>query len=97
METKQKSDYTNDAVNRLQNQRSLLYMNKSNRDRAFLLVKKAGLKARRTSVRGQRIHPEYIEDYSGTIETGFGNTMYESSFSILYKLEIKNEYDGRMK
>jgi hypothetical protein len=30
----------------------------------------------------QRIHPEYIEDYSGSYETGFGNEDYLRTFTI---------------
>ena len=95
MEERDKTDYTEDAVNRIQSRKHLVYQNKANRDRAFKMVKAAGLNARRSTTRNQQLHPEHIEDYVGKIETGFGNTMYETVFPVLYVLEIRNEYDGR--
>ena len=95
MEEFKKEDYTDDVVNRIQRGRTLHFMNKENRDKAFILVKQAGLNARKTTSSNQRIHPEYIEDYKGTIETGFGNSMYNMNFSKLYNLEIRQEYDMR--
>src|SRR3970040_392874 len=95
MEEREKQDYTGDAVNRIQSRKHLVYQRKENRDRAFTMVKAAGLNARRSTSRNQQIHPEYVEDYVGKIETGFGNVMYETLFPVLYVLEIRNESDRR--
>lgn len=88
MEEFDKKDYTADAVARINHKNRLHFMNKSNRDRAFLLIKNAGLNARKTASRGQSIHPEYVEDYTGMIETGFGNSMYRTNFKVLYNIEL---------
>lgn len=74
----------------------LLFMNKARRDAEFARLggKAAGL--RRTSIRGQQLHPQYVEDY--TLETGkelsvedcgFGNTIYKTLFPVLYKIESR--------
>ena len=89
MEVYMKKDMTNDAVNRIQRKSTLRFMHKVNRDKAYELVKKVGLKGKKSTSRGQRIHPEYLEDYSGEIETGFGNSMYQSYFAVIYNLEVK--------
>jgi hypothetical protein len=89
METVNKSDYTDQAVSRIRMNHDLVYQNKENRDKAFALVKVAGINAKKGSVTCQQLHPEYIEDYVGEIQTGFGNTMYEMFWAKLYKLEIK--------
>ena len=95
MEERDKTDYTEDAVNRIQSRKHLVFQSKANRDRAFTMVKAAGLNARRSTSRNQQVHPEYVEDYVGKIETGFGNVMYETVFPVLYRLEIRNESDRR--
>jgi hypothetical protein len=86
MEIVHKRDNTDIAVSRAQVKQRLLFQSKENRDKAYLLLKQAGI----TSIRGVTgityIHPEYIEDYKGEIEIGFGNTMYQTSFTKLYIL-----------
>jgi hypothetical protein len=83
-----KKDYTSDVLNRV-DKRHLLFQSKENRDKAFDTLKAYG---HNNIVKGttsnQRIHPEYVEDYEGEIETGFGNSMYNTPFKKLYKIEF---------
>lgn len=94
MEQYQKTDTTNDVYERIQRKRVLHFMNKENRDRAFKILKQRGINARRSSRQGQIIHPDYVEDYVGDVETGFGNTDYKRMFPVLYNLEIR-DWDRR--
>ena len=91
METIQKTDYTHNAVDRINSKRHLKFMSKSNRDIAFKLILKDinSPAVKKSSVSGQLIHPEYIEDYVGEIETGFGNSMYQTYFKKLYKIMVE--------
>lgn len=68
-----------------------LYMSKANRDAAFKAAGgvKAGLK--KTSIRNQQLHPQYVADYeqvTGIVLTaadkGFGNGIYDTGFGVLY-------------
>lgn len=87
MDVFDKKDYTDDAVQRFHVRGRLNFMSKVNRDRAFDLLKRNGISARKTMSSNVRLHPEYVEDYVGEIETGFGNSMYQTSFKKLYKIE----------
>jgi hypothetical protein len=87
MDVFDKPDFTDDAVARFERKGRLSFMVKANRDRAFNLLSAKGVRARKTSSSNQRIHPEYVEDYVGVIETGFGNTMYQTPFKKLWKIE----------
>jgi hypothetical protein len=87
MELFNKPDYTLDAVQRFRVKGRLVFIDKANRDKAFDLLKRAGIVARKTTSSYQRLHPEYVEDYVGEIETGFGNSMYQTLFKKLYKIE----------
>jgi len=87
MEIVNKRDYTNEVLNRL-HQPNLIYWNKENRDKAISILKANGYICRKKTIRNQKLHPEFIEDYTGTIEIGFGNTMYKTFFSKLYVLEV---------
>jgi hypothetical protein len=87
MEIFDKRDYTADAVQRFRVKGRLTFMSKVNRDRAFDLLKGAGVVARKTASSNVRLHPEYVEDYVGEIETGFGNSMYQTPFKKIYKIE----------
>lgn len=89
MELVRKEDTSKDAVSQFRNKGSLLFSNKENRDRAYKQLVDAGYQVRRTVHNNQLIHPEYIEDYSGNIETGYGNTMYRTGFSKLYVIDKK--------
>lgn len=65
-----------------------VFQNKANRDAVATLLKVAGHKVKLSSSRSQQIHPEYVTDFVGTYETGFGNTDYQTFFPNLYKIEI---------
>lgn len=72
----------------------LTFQDRARRDRVFKLIKakcfgEGHLKIRKTSIRGQLLHPEYVDDYEGTVETGFGNTMYKTYFKVLYQIEAE--------
>jgi hypothetical protein len=84
-----KSYHPEEVYNHLQRKRRLHFQSKENRDKAYKLMKAKGLNVKRRSSIGQQIHPEYVEDYEGEIETGFGNTMYQRSFPVLYNLELR--------
>jgi hypothetical protein len=66
-----------------------IYMNKANRDAEW---NKSG--GRRSSIKNQLLHPQYVEDYEKetgvtltVADCGFGNTIYKTHFATLYKLE----------
>lgn len=67
----------------------LLFCNRKNRDNYARELKAQGYKVRRTSTRNQLIHPEYIHDYNGYYETGFGNGYYKTHFGVLYIVEME--------
>jgi hypothetical protein len=92
-----KRDNTDIAVSRAQVKQRLLYSKKENRDKAYILLKNAGITSFKSSLGLTLIHPEYIEDYSGEIETGFGNTMYQTRFAKLYILTGIGEKVPRIK
>ena len=43
---------------------------------------------RRTSIRNQELHPEYVTDYVGTVHSGLGNTQYRTFWSVLYQIQL---------
>jgi hypothetical protein len=68
-----------------------LFMNKSNRDAAW---QEGGKRGRRTSIKGQLLHPMYVEDYESetghvltAADKGFGNSIYQTYFSTLYAID----------
>jgi len=65
----------------------LTFQDKKLRDEVFRILRKRNVKCRKTSIRNQLLHPEYVADYEGRVETGFGNTMYKTHFSALYSIE----------
>lgn len=87
MEIVNKLDFTDNAVNRYNNKPSLLFFSKENRDRAYKLLKAEGINCRRSRVLNQQLHPEYIEDFKGEIETGLGNCMYQMFWAKLWSIE----------
>ena len=87
METINKIDTTKDILNRL-HKRILHYSNKLNRDIAISILKNVNVGFKLSASANQQIHPEYIEDYAGEIEIGFGNSMYQTYFKKLYNLEV---------
>jgi hypothetical protein len=59
-----------------------LFISKETRDAVAAITG-----GRKSSVRNQQLHPEYIVDFVGSYYTGFGNTDYQRSWSTLYELE----------
>jgi hypothetical protein len=78
------------------------FMSRANRDAAW---RQGGKRGTRSSIRNQQLHPQYVEDYAKeTGETltaadcGFGNTIYKTSFGVLYILgedRLENMWAGR--
>ena len=66
-----------------------LFQSKEMRDRIAAKLSSDGHTVSRSSVRGQQLHPEYVTDYVGTYYTGFGNTDYQTYFSVLYAIEVR--------
>jgi hypothetical protein len=64
------------------------YQNKANRDAKAKELKAQGLRVKRGSFGPARLHPQYIKDFQGHYETGFGNTDYLSMFGRLYTVEV---------
>lgn len=67
----------------------LSYQTKANRDAKFKELKAQGHDVRKTSIRNQLTHPQYVEDFEGEekFDTGFDNTVYKTYFSVLYGIE----------
>ena len=69
------------------------YMNKTNRDNKYKELKRQGLNVYRSSIRNQLLHPMYVIDYPNKDEkndTGIGNTLYKTHFSVLYTVEVRS-------
>ena len=77
-----------DTLRTLRGQRSVHFCNKANRDTVFKLAKAEGLNIKKSSIKNQQLHPEYLEDYKGTYNTGFGNTDYQMFWANLYNIEV---------
>ena len=76
--------------------RKQIYIKKEARDNKVKELKTQGYKVKRTSIRNQLMHPEYITDYPYKIsdsDRGFGNELYKTYFSVLYSYEIINEME----
>jgi len=63
--------------------RDLLFKSRSNRDAYW---REHG--GQRYSIRGQYLHPEYVEDEEpeARSDNGFGNTRYKTFYAVLYGL-----------
>lgn len=61
-----------------------LFCSKETRDRVAALIPGA----RKSSVRSQQLHPEYVTDFVGQYHTGFGNTDYQTYWSVLYQISV---------
>lgn len=51
-------------------------------------LKAKGYTVRVETSRGCRLHPEYVTDFVGVYETGFGNSDYETHWKAMYNVEI---------
>ena len=71
-----------------------LYMKRKNRDKAYRAIPKEQRgNFKRSSIRNQFLHPQYVEDYEqvtdkrlSSADKGFGNQIYKTRFSVLYEL-----------
>lgn len=68
--------------------RTLHFQSKEARDSVYRELKDR-VKLRRSTSTGSILHPEYVADYKGKIETGIGNTQYKTMFPKLYNLQMK--------
>jgi len=62
-----------------------------NRNAFAKKMKNEGRIVIKSSIRNQLLHPQYIEDMKDTIsvkDKGFGNTIYKTHFSVLYKVDV---------
>lgn len=68
----------------------LIFQTKANRDARYRELVRAGRPARRSSIRNQSLHPQYVADFSGPerFDTGIGNGSYRTFFPVLYRLEF---------
>ncbi len=68
---------------------SELYKSLENRNKRAAELSRQGKEVRRSSIRGQQLHPQYVEDFEGPEkeQTGLGNTVYKTYFPILYEVE----------
>ncbi len=57
------------------------FESKSLRDEVASLLKKKGIQTKKSSS-FDTIHPQYVTDYVGYVETGFGNSQYQMSFKL---------------
>lgn len=70
------------------------YMNIKNRNAKAKELIAQGYKIRKSSIRGQEVHPEYVDDYEQIVrpltsmDTGFGNIMYKTYFKVLYLIDV---------
>jgi len=73
---------------KLDSGRTLHFQTKEARDEAYNALK-SKYNLRRSSSKYAQLHPEYVEDWKGNVETGIGNVQYKTIFSPLYNLEIR--------
>lgn len=69
-----------------------LFQSKANRDAKVRELKAQGKNVTKTSICNQLVHPQYVKDYQGSYETGFGNTDYKTPFSVLYSYDITDQW-----
>jgi hypothetical protein len=70
-------------------QQDELYAEKANRDARAKQLKADGCHVRRGSIRGQLLHPQYVEDRKQGLsdaERGFGNTIHKTHWPVLYRV-----------
>lgn len=82
---KDAGEYALDVVRR----GSGLFRSKETRDAVYAALKEhKDLRITRGNVSNQQLHPEYVTDYVGRLETGFGNMQYQTFWSKLYSIDI---------
>jgi hypothetical protein len=65
----------------------LTFQSRELRDEVASILRGLGKSFKKRSSRHQLTHPEYVDDFEGVVESGFGNTMYKTYFPGLYHLE----------
>jgi hypothetical protein len=65
-----------------------LFQSKETRDAVAKWLKAKGIKTKKGTSRGQQLHPEFVQDFVGTYETGFGNADYQTRWGTLYRLSL---------
>ena len=68
-----------------------MYQNMSNRNARAKELKAQGYRVAKGRSVGSRLHPQYVKDYNGSFETGFGNTDYMTTWGTLYNLAAKKD------
>ena len=64
------------------------FQNKTTRDEVAKALNRLGISVHLGSIACQNLHPEYVTDYVGTLETGFWNSQYMTYWPKLYKVTI---------
>lgn len=64
---------------------SFTFSSKALRDAVGRELGKTDLHIRRSSIRNQRLHPQYVDDVPDG-QTGFGNTDYLTAWGVLYEI-----------
>lgn len=70
---------------------SRLFISREKRDEAYRVARgNTRGKLVRGTVKGQQLHPMYIEDWEGPEkdQTGLGNTVYKMYHAKLYSLDV---------
>ena len=70
----------------------LNFQSKENRNKEYNKLKGLGYKVRKSSIRNQCLHPQYIQDYPIELtdkDKGFGNTLYKTYFACIYQIIIE--------
>lgn len=75
-------------INVAECRRSTRFSNLKNRNAVVKALKAKGYTVRVETSRGCRLHPEYVADFVGVYETGFGNSDYETHWKAVYNVEI---------
>lgn len=70
---------------------SFTFQSKDARKLVAAKLRKLGYKVRYSSIRNQRLHPEYVDDWEYDVDSGFGNVQYRTWFTVLYNLYIHTE------
>lgn len=64
------------------------FSSKETRDAVARKLNEQGHQVRTSSISSQNLHPEYVTDYVGTVESGFGNSQYQMYWSRLYEISV---------
>ena len=67
------------------------FQSKANRDAEYRRLKALGMSVTRYTSRNSLLHPMYVADFKGPEkdDTGFGNTVYKTHFSVLYHVAVE--------